>query len=421
MLAIDFIRNHPDEIKDALALRGIDADIESLLYMDRKRRELLTSVEELKAERNRASKEIGRMMDTADRQSKVQAMRAVGDRITNLDDQVRNVEAELQICMMAIPNVPDPSTPTGVTEDHNVTVREVGIKPEFDFQPRTHWDLGTELGIIDFERGVKLSGSRFYVLNNAGALLQRALISYMIDLHLSQGYNERYVPIIVRKQNFEGAGQLPKFEDNIYHDAEDDAWLVTTAEVPLTNLHRDEILEFDKLPLYYTSYTPCFRREKVAAGKDVRGIKRGHQFDKVELYAFTYPEQAADALDKLVADAEQTCAGLGLPYRVRQLCAGELGFGATITYDIEIWAPGCGEWLEVSSVSSCSDFQSRRANVRFRPQNGAKPLFPHTLNGSGLGLPRTMIGVLENFQQADGTVVIPKVLHPWMSGVEVIR
>jgi len=259
------------------------------------------------------------------------------------------------------------------------------------------------------------------VLNNHGALLQRALISFMLDLHLRQGYSERYVPIMVRQVNFEGAAQLPRFKDNIYHDAEDDAWFVTTAEVPLTNLHRDEIIEPDKLPLYYTAYTPCFRREKVAAGKDVRGIKRGHQFDKVEMYAFTHPEQSNQVLRKMVSDAEQTCAELGLPYRVRQLCSGDLGFASMITHDIEIWAPGCGEWLEVSSVSNCGDFQARRANVRFRPDKGAKPQFTHTLNGSGLGLPRTMIGVLENCQQSDGSILVPEVLQPWMGGVEVIQ
>ena len=416
MLDINFIRQHPDEVRAALALRRAEADLEGVLALDRERRELLQQTETLKSERNRVSKEIGRMKAASDREERIAEMRSVGDRISSLDEQVRAVETRLRALLLEIPNMPEPGTPLGESDDDNVTVREVGARAEFDFTPKPHWEIGTELSIIDFERGVKLSGSRFYVLNDAGARLQRALISFMLAQHARQGYAERYLPFMVKEVNFEAAGQLPKFADNIYHDAEDDAWFVTTAEVPLTNLHRDEILAADELPLYYTAYTPCFRREKVAAGKDVRGIKRGHQFDKVEMYAFTQPEQSADALQKMVADAEKTCAELGLPYRVRQLCSGDLGFGSRITYDIEAWAPGCDEWLEVSSVSNCGDFQARRANARFRPEIGAKPAFVHTLNGSGLGLPRTLIAVLENYQQADGSVVIPEVLRPWMPG-----
>ena len=421
MLDINFIRQHPDEVRAALALRRAEADLEGVLALDRERRELLQQTETLKSERNRVSKEIGRMKAASDREERIAEMRSVGDRISSLDEQVRAVETRLRALLLEIPNMPEPGTPLGESDDDNVTVREVGARAEFDFTPKPHWEIGTELSIIDFERGVKLSGSRFYVLNDAGARLQRALISFMLAQHARQGYAERYLPFMVKEINFEAAGQLPKFVDNIYHDAEDDAWFVTTAEVPLTNLHRDEILAADELPLYYTAYTPCFRREKVAAGKDVRGIKRGHQFDKVEMYAFTRPEQSADALQKMVADVEKTCAELGLPYRVRQLCSGDLGFGSRITYDIEAWAPGCDEWLEVSSVSNCGDFQARRANARFRPKKGAKPTFVHTLNGSGLGLPRTLIAVLENYQQADGSVEIPEALRPWMPGEEVIR
>ena len=416
MLDINFIRQNPEEVRAALALRRAEADLEGVLALDRERRELLQQTETLKSERNRVSKEIGRMKAASDREERIAEMRSVGDRISSLDEQVRAVETRLRALLLEIPNMPEPGTPLGESDDDNVTVREVGARAEFDFTPKPHWEIGTELSIIDFERGVKLSGSRFYVLNDAGARLQRALISFMLAQHARQGYAERYLPFMVKEINFEAAGQLPKFVDNIYHDAEDDAWFVTTAEVPLTNLHRDEILAADELPLYYTAYTPCFRREKVAAGKDVRGIKRGHQFDKVEMYTFTRPEQSADALQKMVADAEKTCAELGLPYRVRQLCSGDLGFGSRITYDIEAWAPGCDEWLEVSSVSNCGDFQARRANARFRPEIGAKPAFVHTLNGSGLGLPRTLIAVLENYQQADGSVVIPEVLRPWMPG-----
>ena len=421
MLDINFIRQNPEEVRAALALRRAEADLEGVLALDRERRELLQQTETLKSERNRVSKEIGRMKAASDREERIAEMRSVGDRISSLDEQVRAVETRLRALLLEIPNMPEPGTPLGESDDDNVTVREVGARAEFDFTPKPHWEIGTELSIIDFERGVKLSGSRFYVLNDAGARLQRALISFMLAQHARQGYAERYLPFMVKEVNFEAAAQLPKFADNIYHDAEDDAWFVTTAEVPLTNLHRDEILAADELPLYYTAYTPCFRREKVAAGKDVRGIKRGHQFDKVEMYTFTRPEQSADALQKMVADAEKTCAELGLPYRVRQLCSGDLGFGSRITYDIEAWAPGCDEWLEVSSVSNCGDFQARRANARFRPKKGAKPTFVHTLNGSGLGLPRTLIAVLENYQQADGSVEIPEALRPWMPGEEVIR
>ncbi len=421
MLDINFIRQNPEEVRAALALRRAEADLEGVLALDRERRELLQQTETLKSERNRVSKEIGRMKAASDREERIAEMRSVGDRISSLDEQVRAVETRLRALLLEIPNMPEPGTPLGESDDDNVTVREVGARAEFDFTPKPHWEIGTELSIIDFERGVKLSGSRFYVLNDAGARLQRALISFMLAQHARQGYAERYLPFMVKEINFEAAGQLPKFVDNIYHDAEDDAWFVTTAEVPLTNLHRDEILAADELPLYYTAYTPCFRREKVAAGKDVRGIKRGHQFDKVEMYAFTRPEQSADALQKMVADVEKTCAELGLPYRVRQLCSGDLGFGSRITYDIEAWAPGCDEWLEVSSVSNCGDFQARRANARFRANKDAKPTFVHTLNGSGLGLPRTLIAVLENYQQADGSVEIPEALRPWMPGEEVIR
>jgi seryl-tRNA synthetase len=274
---------------------------------------------------------------------------------------------------------------------------------------------------MDFERGVKITGSRFYVLTGAGARLQRALISYMLDLHIRQGYTEQYTPFMVKAATLFGAGQLPKFADNLYHDAEEDLWMVPTAEVPLTGLHMDEILEEKQLPLLYTAYTPCFRREKMSAGRDVRGIKRGHQFDKVEMYIYCKPEESDAMLERMREHAEATCAGLGLVYRVKQLCTGDLGFGSAITYDVEVWAAGLQEWLEVSSVSNVTDFQARRANVRYRPSDGSKVRFVHTLNGSGLGMPRTLVAVLENYQQADGSVKVPEVLLPWMGGLETIR
>ncbi len=273
----------------------------------------------------------------------------------------------------------------------------------------------------DFDRGVKLTGSRFYILNGAGARLQRALIAFMLDLHIRQGYEERYTPFMVKSEILYGSGQLPKFRDNLYHDAEEDFWMVPTAEVPLTGLYMNEIIEEDSLPMRFTAYTPCFRREKMSAGRDVRGIKRGHQFDKVEMYAYCKPEDSPAEHEKMIKDAEETVAALGLPYRVLLQSTGDLGFASHKTYDIEVWAPGCGEWLEISSVSNVGDFQARRAGIRYRPAEGKGTRYLHTLNGSGLGMPRTLIAVLENYQQADGSVVIPEVLRPLMGGYEVIR
>jgi seryl-tRNA synthetase len=322
--------------------------------------------------------------------------------------------------------MPHESVPVGPDESHNVVIRQEGdpktAAEGFGFEPLPHWDLGPVLGIIDFERGGKLSGSRFYLLRGAGARLQRALIQWMLNYHVDQhGYTEIYPPYMVRREMMVGAAQLPKFEENIYHDAEADYWFIGTAEIPLTNLHRDEILSAEQLPLNYVAYTACFRREKMSAGRDVRGIKRGHQFDKVEMYKLVPPETSYDELEKLLSDAEAICRELGIPYRVIEMCTGDLGFQAAKKYDLELWAPGCGEWLEVSSCSNCTDFQARRANIRFRREPGAKPEFVHTLNGSGLALPRVMIAIIENYQQSDGTIVVPEVLRPYMGGLEVIK
>jgi seryl-tRNA synthetase len=395
--------------------------VDTIIELDQQRRELIQEVETLKAERNVVSKEIGGMKDPDERQAKIEAMRVVGERISALDDRLRDVEGLLDGEMSNIPNVPDERTPYGENEDDNVVLRTVGEIPDLDFEPKPHWEVGPELGIIDFERGVKITGSRFYVLSGAGARLQRALIAWMLDLHGRQGYTEKYPPFMVKGQTLYGAGQLPKFADNLYKDHEEDLWMVPTAEVPLTGLHMDEILEEADLPLHYTAYTPCFRREKMSAGRDVRGIKRGHQFDKVEMYIFCKPEDSNAQFDKMVADAEETCRALGFTYRILQLCTGDLGFGSSITYDIEVWSTGCKEWLEVSSISIVTDFQARRANIRYRPVDGKRTRFVHTLNGSGLGLPRTLIAILENYQQADGSVVVPDVLKPWMGGIDVIR
>jgi seryl-tRNA synthetase len=422
MLDLNLIRETPDLVRTALKNRQMDASpVDEVLRLDEKRRALLTQVEALKAERNAVSKEIGRSKDAAEREKKIAAMREVGDKISALDKEVAEVEAELHAVTSAIPNIPDARTPIGASEDDNVVLRTIGQLPEFDFEPKPHWDLGPALGILDFERGTKITGSRFYVLNGPGARLQRALIAFMLDLHIRQGYREQYLPFMVKTATVFGAGQLPKFADNLYKDHEEDLYFVPTAEVPLTGLHMDEILEEAQLPLFYTAYTPCFRREKMSAGRDVRGIKRGHQFDKVEMYMYAKPEDSDALLEKMREDAEETCAALGFPYRVKQLCTGDIGFGSAITYDLEIWAAGCNEWLEVSSVSNVRDFQARRANIKYRPADGGKARFVHTLNGSGLGLPRTLIAILENNQQADGSIVVPEVLRPWMGGVDVIK
>jgi len=424
MLDINLIREQPDLVRTALKNRQMDSSpIDAILSLDEKRRALLTQVEELKAERNTVSKEISKMKDAAERETKIAAMREVGDQIAVFDKEVANVEAELTSLTSALPNVPDGRTPIGVSEEENVVLRTVGQIPEFDFEPKAHWDLGPALGVIDFERGTKITGSRFYVLSGAGARLQRALIAFMLDLHTGsgQGYTEKYLPFMVKTETVFGAGQLPKFADNLYKDHEEDLYFVPTAEVPLTGLHMDEILDEAQLPLLYTGYTPCFRREKMSAGRDVRGIKRGHQFDKVEMYIYAKPEESDTLLEKMREDAEATCAALGFTYRVKQLCTGDLGFGSAITYDLEVWAAGCNEWLEVSSVSNVRDFQARRANIKYRPADGGKARFVHTLNGSGLGLPRTLIAVMENNQQADGSIIIPEVLRPWMGGVDVIK
>jgi seryl-tRNA synthetase len=422
MLDINVIREDPDLVRKALDVRQMDpAPVDQVLDLDLKRRTIIQEVEALRARRNEGSKEIGRVKDPEERQTKIEAMRVIGDQISALDDQLREVEAALTAVMSIFPNLPDKNTPYGVDESENVVLKTVGEIPKFDFQPKPHWELGPELGIIDFERGVKIAGSRFYVLSGAGAHLQRALIAFMLDLHIKQGYTEKYTPFMVRTDTVYGAGQLPKFADNLYKDHEEDLYMVPTAEVPLTGYHMDEILEEADLPRYYTAYSPCFRREKMSAGRDVRGIKRGHQFDKVEMYMFVKPEDSPVAFDKMVANAEETASLLGFTYRIHQLCTGDLGFNAGITYDLEVWAAGCEEWLEVSSVSNATDFQARRASIRYRPADGGRLKLVHTLNGSGLALPRVLIAILENYQQADGSVIVPEVLRPWMGGIDIIQ
>lgn len=422
MIDINLVRNQPAKVRDSLERRNMDSGVvDEVIQIDQERRTLITEVEGLKAERNIVSKEIGQQKDAEQRQAKIAAMRKVADRIKVLDEQVREVDAKLDALMSGIPNIVDDDVPMGKSDADNVELRVVGEKKQFDFTPKPHWELGPELGIIDFERGVKITGSRFYILSGAGARLQRALIAFMLDLHAKQGYVEKYTPFMVKEETLYASGQLPKFADNLYHDHEEDLWMLPTAEVALTGMMMNETIEEVELPLRFTAYTACFRREKMSAGRDVRGIKRGHQFDKVEMYSFTHPDESESELERMTQDAIETCEKLGLTYRVLKLCTADLSFGAAKGYDIEVWAPGCDEWLEVSSISNVRDFQARRANIKFNPTDNGKKDFVHTLNGSGLGMPRVLIAVMENFQQADGSIVVPEVLRPWMGGIDVIK
>ncbi|MCZ6535819.1 MAG: serine--tRNA ligase [Chloroflexi bacterium] len=419
MLSLELIRQDPEYVRHALERRGEEPRLDKILSLDQERRELQARSDVLRAKRNEVSKTIGRMQ--GDRSELIAQMRQVGDEISKLDLNHSGIQQELDTLLLELPNIPLEDVPDGKGEEDNVVVRTWGEVPTFDFEPLPHWDLGEHLGIIDFQRGVKLAGSRFFVLMGQGARLERALISFMLDLHTGKnGYREAQLPAMVRRDVMVGSGNLPKFGDNLYHDEEDDLWLIPTAEVPLTNLHRDEILPSGSLPLRYTASTPCFRREKAAAGRDTRGIKRVHQFQKVEMYKFVEPQSSDEELESLVVDAEAVCQALKLPYRVLKLCATELGFASAKSYDLEMWAPGSQEWLEVSSCSNCTDFQARRANIKYRSKEGATPAFVHTLNGSGLALPRVIISILENGQRKDGSVEVPQALHPY-TGFEVIE
>ncbi len=433
MLDIRFIRENPDKVRQAVSDRNDSAPIDEILGVDTVRRERIGELDNLRQERNIFSnpkhlkqaiellnvcydpKDIAALDDDARVERVKQRGRELRVKIQELEEEVRTLDARLTDLLLQVPNLPQDDVPVGRNDTENVQVRTWGKSPDMSFEPKPHWDLGPALDIIDFDRGVKISGSRFYVLKGLGARLQRAVIAFMLDVHTREhGYTEIYPPSLVKKECMYGSAQLPKFEDNIYHDVEDDLWMIGTAEIPLTNLHRDELLSADDLPIRYCAYTPCYRREKMSAGKDTRGIKRGHQFDKVEMYKFVTPETSAAELETLTRDAEDVCQRLGLPYRVLEHCTGDLGFTAVKSYDIDVWAPGCQEWLEVSSCSNCSDFQARRANIRYRPEKDARPQYVHTLNGSGLALPRIMIGIMENYQQADGSIIVPEVLRPFM-------
>lgn len=422
MLDIKLIRENSKNLKEAMEKVGADPElIDQAKELDENWRKKNAEVEKLKARRNRESKKVKSAPDNL-RQSIIDDLRALGDRIDELETDAGKTASRLSELMLNIPNLPDPDVPAGKGESENVVVRTEGHGPKQDFQPRPHWEVGPELGILDFDRGAKISGSRFYVLMRQGARLQRALIAWMLDLHVAEhGYVEIYPPALVQEKCLYGTGNLPKFAKNLYRDAEDDMWLIPTAEVPLTNLHREEILPAEDLPLCYTAYTPCFRREKMKAGADVRGIKRGHQFDKVELMKYVKPQKSDEELKKLLDNAEEVCRRLELPYRITQMCTGDLSFVAAKKYDIELWAAGCGEWLEVSSCSNFRDFQARRAEIRYRPAPREKPEYLHTINGSGLALPRVMIAIMENYQQADGSITLPDVLRPYMGECERIE
>ncbi len=425
MLARDLFRNDPDRVRTMLAERHTEAPLDRLLEVDASWREVLVQVEELKARRNVGSKEIGGLYRDGrqDEAENLKAeMSALGEEISDLEGRARGFEAELSELELQIPNLFSESVPVGADENSNRVERVWGELPEFDFEAKAHWDLGPELGMVDFERAAKIASSRFAVLRGKGAALERALISYMLDVHVHQhGYTEIIPPYLVNSASLFGTGQLPKFADDLFRVENFDLYLVPTAEVPLTNLHRDETLEESELPVRYCAYTPCFRAEAGSHGRDVRGLIRQHQFHKVELVHFVRPEESWDRLEELTGHAEAVLQGLGLPYRVVTLASGDLGFSAAKTYDLEVWLPALDCYREISSCTNFTDFQARRAHLRFRPSEGGKSRYLHTLNGSGLASGRTMVAVLENYQQADGSVVVPEVLRPYMGGLEVIE
>lgn len=422
MLDIRVIRENPEAVKEYLKARNNGFDVDALLKLDDERKELLGHVEELKAKRNAGSKEVGKIRSQGGDASAIQAsLRELSDEIKDLDVKVGNVDKELHDLMMQIPNRPHESVPVGRDENENVEIRRVGTPREFDFEPKAHWDIGEACGILDLERGPRLAQSRFTVFTGLGARLERALMNYMLDMHTTRhGYTEYNVPVMVNSEMLLGTGQLPKFSEDLYKVDRDDLWMIPTAEVPLTNLHHGEMLAESELPMYLTAYTPCFRRESGSYGRDVRGIMRLHQFDKVEMVKLVKPENSYEELEKLTDNAEDILKGLGLPYRVIVLCTGDMGFGSCKTYDIEVWLPSQNCYREISSCSNCEDFQARRMNTRYRPEEGGKPVYVHTLNGSGLAIGRTLIAVLENCQNEDGSIDLPDALVPYMGGVKHI-
>ncbi len=425
MLDVTFIRENPDIVRETMRKRNIETTpVDEIVDFDVQRRRLLREVEPLKEQRNIMSRQIGQLMkdkkpEEAERlKSKV---RKVNEQIAEIESNLDTCEQQLNELLLMIPNIPHTSVPVGESEEDNLIVRTWREPRQFDFKPLPHWEIGESLNIVDFERGVKLASSRFYMLVGLGAKLEMALINFMLDLHTGEhGYTQILPPFLVSSRTMTGSGNLPKFADQLYHCPDDDLWLVPTAEVCLVNIHMDEILDADQLPLYYTAFTPCFRREAGAAGRDVRGLIRVHQFNKVELVKVCAPESSYDELEGMVQDAEEVLKRLELPYRVVTICTGDMGFAAAKTYDIEVWLPGQGDYREISSCSNCTDFQARRGSVRYRPAPDTKPEYAHGLNGSGIAVGRTFIAILENYQQADGSVVIPDALRPYMGGIEVI-
>lgn len=421
MLDIRYLRENFETAQQALGNRSGEIDLSGFQQLDQQRRELLGETETLKAEKNKVSALIGKTRDKSQVQGEIARMKEVSAQIKGLDDQLRAVERQLSELLLGIPNIPHEQSPVGATEADNVEISSWGEKPSFDFAAKAHWDIGEELGILDFERASKLSGARFALYLGAGARLERALINFMLDLHTEQhGYTETLPPFLVNRTSMTGTGQLPKFESDLFHTEGVDLFLIPTAEVPVTNIHRDEILSEKDLPLCYTAYTPCFRKEAGSHGKDTRGLIRQHQFSKVELVKFTRPEDSDAELERLLQNAEKVLQLLQLPYRVVDLCTGDIGFSAARTFDIEVWLPGQDCYREISSCSNFRDFQARRASIRFRREGGKKPELVHTLNGSGLAVGRTLLAILENYQQADGSVLIPEVLKPYMGGLERI-
>lgn len=421
MLDARFVRENIDVLKKALKKRGYEIGLSEFLSLEEDRLRLLKESEELRNKRNVVSEEIGKMKRQGQNaNSLVAEMKGVSDRIKEIDEILRGIEEKTGLFLLNIPNISHESVPAGKDETENVEVRKWGTPREFDFEPLNHWDIAETLDIIDFERGAKIAGARFAVMKGLGARLERALMNFMLDLNTSKGYKEIFPPILVNRESMTGTGQLPKFSEELFRTVDPEFYLIPTAEVPVTNIHRNEILREEQLPIYYTAYTPCFRREAGAYGKDTRGLIRQHQFNKVELVKFTKPEDSYNELEKLTADAEDILQKLGLPYRVIVLCTGDMGFSSAKTYDIEVWLPGQQRYREISSCSNFEDFQARRANIRFKREGKKGTEFVHTLNGSGLAIGRTLVAILENYQQKDGTVIVPEALRQYMR-VEVIR
>lgn len=424
MLDVKLLRNNFDEVKQKLQNRGEDlGEFEKFGELDKRRRTLIVETEALKSQRNEVSQEIAKLKrEKQDADAKIEEMRVVGDRIKTLDIELREIDEKLDMILMSIPNIPHESTPVGESEDDNVEIRKWGEVRAFDFEPKAHWDLGTDLDILDFENAAKVTGSRFVFYKKLGARLERALINFMMDLHSNEhGYEEMLPPYMVNRASMTGTGQLPKFEEDAFLIEAEDYFLIPTAEVPVTNYHREDILKAEDLPRKYTAFSACFRSEAGSAGRDTRGLIRQHQFNKVELVQFVKPEDSYVALEKLTGNAEKVLRRLELPYRVLSMCTADLGFTAAKKYDLEVWIPSYNSYREISSCSNFESFQARRANIRFRREPGSKPEYVHTLNGSGLALGRTVAAILENYQDADGSVRIPKVLQGYMGGIEKIE